>query len=174
MFRTMIALIVSGVFCSSLLAAPKEFSTGPIVPGFGPVAQVVDPLVTPQSSYRVAFDIAEAAAPGSVNRSMESAARFLNMHGAAGVPAENLKVAVVVHGGAALDLANSERRGEPNPSADLIAALIKAGVTIELCGQTAAYRQIGSEDLLPGVTLALSAMTAHARLQEQGFTLNPF
>jgi len=27
---------------------------------------------------------------------------------------------------------------------------------------------------LPGVTMALSAMTAHALLQQDGYTLNPF
>jgi len=28
--------------------------------------------------------------------------------------------------------------------------------------------------LLPGVEMALSAMTAHAILQQEGYTLNPF
>ena len=45
---------------------------------------------------------------------------------------------------------------------------------IILGGQSAAYYEIGVEDLLPGVDMALSAMTAHALLQQDGFTLNPF
>ncbi|HBH44411.1 MAG TPA: hypothetical protein DDY28_08390, partial [Hyphomonas atlantica] len=43
-----------------------------------------------------------------------------------------------------------------------------------LCGQTAAYRDVTKADLLPGVEMSLSAMTAHAQLQQDGYTLNPF
>ena len=47
-------------------------------------------------------------------------------------------------------------------------------MSIQLCGQTAVARDISADDLLPGVTMALSAMTAHAQLQQAGYTLNPF
>ncbi|HCE21170.1 MAG TPA: hypothetical protein DF282_01490, partial [Hyphomonas sp.] len=50
----------------------------------------------------------------------------------------------------------------------------KHRVRIILCGQTAAYRDIEKSDLLPGVEIALSAMTAHAKLQQDGYSLNPF
>jgi len=33
---------------------------------------------------------------------------------------------------------------------------------------------VGKDDLLPGVERVLSAMTLHALLQQQGYTLNPF
>ena len=35
-------------------------------------------------------------------------------------------------------------------------------------------RRVGHEDMLPGVEMALSAMTAHAVLQQAGYRLNPF
>jgi intracellular sulfur oxidation DsrE/DsrF family protein len=47
-------------------------------------------------------------------------------------------------------------------------------VKIYLCGQTAAYRGFSVEELNPVVSMALSAMTAHVRLQAEGFTLIPF
>jgi intracellular sulfur oxidation DsrE/DsrF family protein len=47
-------------------------------------------------------------------------------------------------------------------------------VQLLVCGQSAAYCDVKSDDLLPGVEMALSAMTAHALLQQQGYTLNPF
>jgi intracellular sulfur oxidation DsrE/DsrF family protein len=158
-------------FAASAHAAPEDFTTGPIIEDFGPVATVLgaDP-VAPETLFMVAFDVADAAEEGKANRRLETAARFLNMHGAAGVPASNMQLAIVVHGPASADLTNSES----NASAPLIAALIDAGVSITLCGQTAAYRGIDQDDLLPGVTLSLSAMTKHAQLQQQGFTLNPF
>ena len=39
-------------------------------------------------------------------------------------------------------------------------------VDIQLCGQSAARYDISASDLLPGVRLALSAMTAYAQLQQ--------
>jgi len=53
-------------------------------------------------------------------------------------------------------------------------ALHDAGVKIYLCGQTAAGRGFTTEDLNPAVSVALSAMTAHVRLQADGYTLIPF
>ena len=174
MIRPALVAFAVLVLPAGAAVGPEKFTLGPLIERHGPTARVADPRVTPASEFRVAFDIAEAASPGAANRGMESAARFLNMHAAAGVPARNLSVALVVHGPAALDLVTEARRGSPNDSAALVAALIEAGASIELCGQTAAFRDIESEDLLPGVTMALSAMTAHARLQQAGYTLNPF
>ena len=48
------------------------------------------------------------------------------------------------------------------------------GVYIYVCGQSAAYYDVATEDLLPGVDMALSAMTAHTMLQQQGYAINPF
>ena len=64
--------------------------------------------------------------------------------------------------------------GENSAGAGLIAALTDHGVRIIVCGQSAAYYDVATDDLLPGVEMALSAMTAHALLQQQGYTLNPF
>ena len=43
-----------------------------------------------------------------------------------------------------------------------------------LCGQSAAAQNIDDSELMKGVELELSAMTAHAQLQQQGYTVNPF
>jgi intracellular sulfur oxidation DsrE/DsrF family protein len=75
----------------------------------------------------------------------------------------------VVHGKAVQEMA-----GEQSSSADLIAALTEHGVRMIVCGQSAAYYDVATDDLLPGIEMALSAMTAHALLQQQGYTLNPF
>ncbi len=162
--------VISYLSAEHALAGPQDFKTGPVIEAFGPVASVPGANVDGEAVFKVAFDVAEAAEPGAINRRLESAARFLNMHAAAGVPVENIEIAIIVHGPAALDLVASDK----NANAGLIAALIEAGVTIELCGQTAAYRDIAAEELLPGVTLSLSAMTSHALMQQDGYTLNPF
>jgi intracellular sulfur oxidation DsrE/DsrF family protein len=56
----------------------------------------------------------------------------------------------------------------------LVEALLEADVRFILCGQSAAAYGIKPEDLIPGVEMSLSAMTAHALLQANGFTANPF
>jgi intracellular sulfur oxidation DsrE/DsrF family protein len=86
------------------------------------------------------------------------------------VDPENIRIAVVVHGGAVKDLLASE----DNPSRAMVEHLLDYGVRFIICGQSAAGQGIAQEDLIPGVEMALSAMTAHALLQQRGYTVNPF
>ena len=53
-------------------------------------------------------------------------------------------------------------------------ALMNNNVRVILCGQTAAAYEIDIKQLVEGVEIELSAMTAHALLQQDGFTINPF
>lgn len=174
--RTFVVLAFAAtVFNLSAFAAPENFHPGRVIKDFGKVATVESgPSLPKDTVFEVAFDVAKAAEPGKVNRSIESAARFINMHAEAGIPLEHIHVAIIVHGGAAMDLVTDKKYGGDNANAELIAALIKAGATIKLCGQTAAFYDIKVEHLLPGVKMSLSAMTAHALLQKKGYTLNPF
>ncbi|OBV10339.1 DsrE family protein [Erythrobacter dokdonensis] len=172
----------------ALAAAPlaaqdmSAFKPGPVLEGFGAHAPVpgVDQLPV-DSEFAIAFDVATPAPEGGVNRGFDSAARFLNMHVAHGVPQDNIRLVVVVHGKAALELLSDEahaanplsRQGD-NPSRALVEALLEADVRFVLCGQSAAVYGIKPENLIPGVEMSLSAMTAHALLQQRGFTVNPF
>ena len=175
-----IALVGLSLLALPAHAGPKTFKTGPVIEGYGPVAPLQAGWNLPaDTKFRVAFDAAKAAEPDALNRTLESAARFINMHAVAGVEHANMDVAVVVHGAAAFDLLNSKvfaaaNDNRTNASAPLIAELIRNNVRVILCGQTAAYRDIAVTDLLPGVEMDLSAMTAHARLQQAGYTVNPF
>ncbi|QUL37748.1 DsrE family protein [Erythrobacter sp. JK5] len=170
-----------------LLAAPataqdlSAFNTGPVFEEFGPHAPIEgqDFAIPDGMDLFVAFDTATPAEGGRINRTIESAARFVNMHAAAGVEPARVRAAVVVHGGAAVDLLTAKAwtaKGKEgsNRTAGAIPALLDNGVRIILCGQSAAAQGITKDDLVPGVELALSAMTAHAVLQRQGYTVNPF
>lgn len=156
-------------------AAEGDFSTGPLIKDYGPKAIVPGAQALPTNTrFQVAFDVIDRAGEGQTNRKFESAARFLNMHAAVGVKPENMKLAVVIHGPSVLDVTNTERFGGANPNADMIAELQKHGVRFIVCGQSATYQDVSVDDLLPGVEMAVSAMTAHALLQQGGYTLNPF
>ena len=54
-------------------------------------------------------------------------------------------------------------------SKDLIEALSAAGVEIYVCGQSAGYYGYRAEYLLSGLNMSVSAMTAHVRLQSEGY-----
>lgn len=169
------ALLLIAAGSTVALAGPEAFQTGPLIKGYGPVASVPDaPPIPGGTVFKVAFDLSEVAGDGEVNRGLTTAARFLNMHSAAGMSPEQLHVALVIHGGAHRDLLADRAYGGANPNAALIAGLVERGVSIQLCGQTAAYYGVTGADLLPGVQMSLSAMTAHALLQQQGYTINPF
>ena len=160
-------------------ADDAAFSTGPVIAEFGPAAAVETDFDIPEgAAFKHSFDVSKQAEAGALNRSLVSAARFLNMHGRAGVAPENMALALVIHGGATKDVTKAgyyaETVGGENANAALINALRAQGVRIIVCGQSAAYYGVANDDLLPGVEMALSAMTAHALLQQQGYTVNPF
>jgi intracellular sulfur oxidation DsrE/DsrF family protein len=184
--RTMIttALTLTAALAATPLAAQdmSAFKPGPVLEDFGAHAPVPGVGQLPaDTEFAIAFDVSTPAAEGSANRGFDSAARFLNMHVAHGVPQENIRLVVVVHGKASLELltdaahaANPLSRQGDNPSGKLVAALLEQDVRFVLCGQSAAVYGITPDDLIPGVEMSLSAMTAHALLQQRGFTVNPF
>jgi intracellular sulfur oxidation DsrE/DsrF family protein len=168
--RKLMLLVILAACTTTASADNKGFSTGPIFNDYGPVAKVdVTIPVDPSMLLKHSFDVSAAAPDGKANSKLVSAARFINMHARAGVAEENIQVAVIVHGKAVREMAD-----ENSASAGLIAALTDHGVRIIVCGQSAAYYDVATDDLLPGVEMALSAMTAHATLQQQSYTLNPF
>jgi intracellular sulfur oxidation DsrE/DsrF family protein len=168
--RYRMPLLILAACTTTVIADEGAFTKGPVFTDYGPVADVEVTMPIPAgTALKHSFDVSTPAPTGEPNSTLVSAARFVNMHARAGVPADNIRVAVVVHGKAVKEMAD-----ELSVSARLIAALTDQGVRIMVCGQSAAYYDVATDDLVPGVEMALSAMTAHAVLQQQGYTLNPF
>lgn len=165
----------------SVVLNAAEPALGPVIPNYGPVMAPPPGSynLDPASHYKVAMDVYSTPEfDDEPNRHLVSAARFLNMHARNGIPRENIDFALVVHGRAARDLLTDEayrkRYNDANPNTGLIAELAAAGVPIYLCSQTASFRGMAAEEFNPAVKMALSAMTAHVRLQQEGYTLIPF
>jgi len=178
-FKILAAVALTPLLAGHLLAAEPQ--AGPAIQNFGAVYAVPGNALNlePDRLYKVSMDVsASEDFSDDRNRRIESAARFLNIHAQNGIEPGNIQLAIVVHGDASRDLLTDEayaaRYNEPNPNTAMLAELRAAGVRIYLCGQTAMHRGIGVGDLNPAVSLALSAMTAHVRLQSEGFTLIPF
>lgn len=163
---------------SAVTAQTPAFKDGPVISGFGKTAPVPGHSVSENSTFNIAFDVATTGGVGEVNRKFDSLARFLNMHVAAGVKKENIQLALIVHGKAVFDLLNEaaykQKYEMANPNEPLLKALLSNNVRVILCGQSAAAHSLDSRQLVEGVEIELSAMTAHALLQQQGYTVNPF
>jgi intracellular sulfur oxidation DsrE/DsrF family protein len=175
MHRTIARLLfLSLLYASQTPGAEPQL--GPVVKDYGPVFDVPAGSfnLDPDQHYKVVMDIGKGPEdPAELNRSIESAARFLNMHARNGIPSQNLELAAVLHGSGARAALTSQAHTRhfdvPNGSQGLIEALGEAGVKIYICGQTAAYYGYAASDLLPQVSMAVSAMSVHVRLQQEGY-----
>jgi intracellular sulfur oxidation DsrE/DsrF family protein len=185
-FRTALHRLATLAFvfpalCSLAAEYPPGAMLGPVIKDYGPVVALPEGAyaMDNEKTYKVVKDISTASdQPGELNRNFDSVARLLNMQARAGMPNNGMEVAVVIHGTAVRDLltdaAYRDRFGMANPNTGLIDALSNAGVAIYLCSQTAAARGFDPKNMNPNVTLALSAMGAHVRLQDEGYRLIPF
>ena len=178
-------IVVRGlVFGASLLsfnlwAGAESFNSGPVFNDYGRHAVVMQTSIVPSNAvFKVAFDVSEQGSDEKVSRRFDSLARFINMHVANGVKLENIELALVVHGKASFDLLDNKaykaKFNKDNPNHGLLQQLMHNQVKVYLCGQSAAYYDVKNAMLTPGVNMVLSAMTAHAQLNQQGYSLNPF
>jgi intracellular sulfur oxidation DsrE/DsrF family protein len=165
----------------ALYAHAQIKQVGPVITEFGEVWEVdkTDFTTDTAKEFRVVFDIMDSPeSHGDLNKSIETAARFLNMHAQSGVAPENMKIALVVHNAATKDILTDEgyrkRYGVPNPNSQLVQDLLGTGADVILCGQSSMSRKIPIEESIKGVQLALSAMTALVQLQGEDYQLIKF
>src|SRR5437764_1360141 len=80
---------------------PPSGKTGlvyPLVPGHGGVVPLPRAAEQPRKSAKAVFDVTTDAKPSEVNKGLEHVARLLNLYGAAGLTARDVKIAAVLHG----------------------------------------------------------------------------
>ncbi|MEO1203584.1 MAG: DsrE family protein [Pseudomonadota bacterium] len=172
--------LASLLIAAGALAA-DEPKLGPLIEGYGPTYPIDDRDVPLEEGfvYKAAFDAADyPGEPDALNRTLVSVARFMNMHARNGVPAENMDLAVVVHGSALKALLNDKayrsRYEVDNPNLELIERLEAAGVAFYVCGQSMTFGGVEKHELLPSAKVALSAMTMLTVLQSEDYALLPW
>lgn len=159
-------------------AGPEMFTKGPIITASGAVTNVKSDVPLPANQdWKMVFHVGSSA-PGKLNPRIDAAARFINMLAASGVPMSRIHVAVIAHSDGLRDFLNStsyanESDGASNPNEATIRQLMAKGVPVYICGQSAELLDIKRTDMIPGVKLALSAMTTSAEFQSQGYAVNP-
>ncbi|UJH67460.1 DsrE family protein [Allomuricauda sp. SCSIO 65647] len=163
------------------IAFAQEKNPGPIIADYGAVWEVPDTDYETRTNgdLKVVFDIMNSPnGLGEPNKSIETAARFLNMHAKSGIKPGQMKVILVVHNKASKDILTNEgyqkRFGMNNPNAEMIRQLLDVGVQFVFCGQSSLSRNIPIEETISGVQLALSAMTALIQSQNDGYRLIKF
>lgn len=168
----------------SVHAQSARPTTGPVIISGGAafdVPNVSFPTPPATHEYKIVYVVNRGTAENATtetNEQLNTVARFLNLHVRSGVPRERIHLAAVVHGSGFKDLLtdveHTKRYGVKNPSGTFVRELLGAGVQLILCGQTAGGRAITQDQLIPGVQIALSAMTALNALYAQGYQLNPW
>jgi intracellular sulfur oxidation DsrE/DsrF family protein len=174
----MIKIMLIAAGAAVIAATPALATDGPVFMGFGSHTPVDVNVAIPKGTVlRHVYDVTKAT-PGERNRGFESAARFINSHVGNGMPAGNVGAAVVVHGSAIVELTRSDvyaarNDGAANASQAMVEEMLAKGVRFLVCGQAANNQGFSRADLLPGIELAISASSAHALLQAQGYSVNP-
>lgn len=148
----------------------------PVVEGYGGVVPLPAAAEQPATGTKVVFDVTAAATEaGKPVPGLERAATLLNLAGASGLKPGQVEAVVVLHGDATFaaltDEAAKEKTGRPNDSGVLLARLTKAGVRVLVCGQSLERKGIDPKAVRADVTVAASAVTAVANLQQKRFSL---
>jgi intracellular sulfur oxidation DsrE/DsrF family protein len=163
-------------------AIPGQQPSGPVIQSTGMSIKVDNPtFLVPDGHVFKAVFVIDAGGNDTVrvNAQLNTVARFYNLHVRHGYPEDRVRAAAVVHGSGwqslLTDSAFAARfGGKPNPSRKLVEELVQHGAQVVLCGQTAGSRGIRREELIPGVKVAISAMTALNVLQADGYRYNPW
>lgn len=135
--------------------------------------EFIDPALT----YELMFDLTEGSVEqnkeGTINSGLAEIGRLVNLHAGAGVTPSKMKLVIVVHSAAIFSMIRNEefrkRFGRDNPNTYLIDQLQALGAQFIICGQTANYREINDESLLPGVKKAFSARTTLTTYSKKGY-----
>lgn len=129
----------------------------------------------PAASAKLVLDVTDEGSRSEVHPGLEHVARALNLYALAGVRED--QVAVVVHGKATPlvldDQAYRSHFGQSNPNTELLRELHSHGVQVLLCGQSMRHNGCLADEVAGSVEVRLSAMTALATLQQQGYALVP-
>jgi len=154
---------------------------GPIFEDFGQVFKIGNPdlLLDKDKTYKIIFDAyTDGENIEKINPSINTVARFINMHAQHGIKLEDMKIILVLHGKATKNVLNDasfmEKYKTANPNLKLIAALKKAGVKTYVCGQSFTYHGFNKNDLSTNAEMSLSALTALVYYQTNGYQLISF
>jgi intracellular sulfur oxidation DsrE/DsrF family protein len=175
--------LAQGALLSLIALAPSvthaQTPAPALVAGYGKTVTVENAGERPDPTldYKVVMSVTKAGEDAAPPPALDKAARLVNLLAQSGVSADHRHIVVVLHGAATsavLNEAGLKARGKTvNPSAELIAKLTAAGVSVHVCGQALAGAKIAHSEVLPQVQIDVSALTTLSTLQLRGYALLP-
>jgi ubiquinone/menaquinone biosynthesis C-methylase UbiE/intracellular sulfur oxidation DsrE/DsrF family protein len=150
----------------------------PIILKHGGVIPRPKAVEQPRASAKVVFDATADAKPSDLNKGLDRVARLLNLYGTAGLKAQDVKIAIVIHGEATKSVLNDAAYKtrfeiEQNPNLPLIRELQKAGVEVLVCGQALNYKGFPDEEVADGIPIAAAALIVVINKQADGYSYIP-
>ncbi|MCA6074894.1 DsrE family protein [Fulvivirga sedimenti] len=150
----------------------------PAVQGYGGVNPVPFEAEKPDpaAQYKFVIELGHRYSDKTqVADMLDYAARMYNLHIYAGVPRENIQLAIVVYSSstaiAMADATYSQRFDQTNPNAALLEELIRNGIQVIVCGQSMMKQNLLPGDIYPGIKMAVSRFTATTDLMGKGYKL---
>ncbi len=170
------------VLCSLLLAGTAAAQwPGPLSPA---IPQADGYVVIPNAAlppdknhvYKAIFDATKSGkTPGDLLPAVNNAGSELNAFRVTGVPDDNVKFAIVFHGGALDGILDDEhykaKHGVANPNLKVLSELKKAGVELFVCGQNLAGDKIDPKSIAPELAVASDALLVLMEYQARGYAL---
>ena len=179
--RNFITLFLTLFYITIIYSQENKTYKGPVIKDFGQTYKIKKPdlLLDKDQKYKVIFDVySDGGNKKEINASINTVARFLNMHAQHNIDSKNLNIILGLHGAATknvlTDKAFKREFHVSNPNTDLIKALKKENIQIYVCGQSFAYKGYKKNDLSSNVKLSLSALTALVKYQSEGYQLITF
>jgi len=150
----------------------------PLIRNYGGVVVRPTAAEQPRAGAKVVLDVTTNAEADQLNKGLERAARLINLYGAAGLQADDVKIVVVVHGDATRSILSKDAyhgrfEVETNPNLAMIADLREAGVEVFVCGQALGNKGFSDDEVAEGVSIAVSALTLLLNRQAEGYTAIP-
>lgn len=175
--------IVKDVRDSLFWAGIEKKSMYPVIKnskwsGVVPVNNVTENIDTTMK-YKLLFNMTiwpkDSTGRRQLNEGLAEIGRIINLHVAAGVPKENLELAIVIHGGALNTYLKNDafhkKFKTDNPNLDILKQFSDLHTKLIACGQAEAFFRIPAEDMIPEVKTSFSAKVALSTYQLKGYVL---
>lgn len=167
----------------STIISQAQTMVFPAIQGYGGVIPV--PFETekpdPSKQYKFVIELGNKLEDKTkVADLLDYAARMYNLHRFAGVPKENIELAIVIYAGSTpIVFANPTYRKKfdkadsnsalVNPNSSLLDEFLRNGIQVIVCGQSMMKQNLLPADIYPGVRMAVSRLTATTDLVQKGY-----
>lgn len=133
--------------------------------------------IAKRQQIRVAYDVKDDVWDAGIGKALYYVRGLLEAYKALGVPEQELKISMVLHGPTVYWALNEDAyrqyRNDDfgfNPNIQVLQELQAHGVSVEICNSTMKGKGWIASDLLPGMVLVHDAYTRLIDLQQQGYS----